>query len=244
MANELTTAGVTVGYAFEAESGTRPTSGYQKLPGIKSTPDLNPEPSNLEVTDLSDKEWKRYIAGMKDPGGALGFNCNNTDEFQAAWWTLCYLSEIAREDDLATWFVVDIPGLTKAFFFAAIPSKLGVIGMEVDAVAEVTAFVSPNDVEGWETAPTNPAVYITPIQTQYIDSDDDPLEITPTLEAEASVDTVESSNDDVVTVTDDGTDITITYVGAGEAYITVKSTAPAGYSAGITVFKVVATTAA
>jgi hypothetical protein len=145
---------------------------------------------------------------------------------------------------LATWFVVDIPGLTKAFFFAAIPSKLGVIGMEVDAVAEVTAFVSPNDVEGWETAPTNPAVYITPIQTQYIDSDDVPLVVTPTLEAEASVDTVESSNEGVVTVTDDETDITITYVGAGEAYITVKSTAPAGYSAGITVFKVVATTAA
>jgi len=242
MANELTTAGVTVGYAFETESGVRPTSGYQKIPCVKSTPDLNPEPSNLEVTDLSDTEWKRYIQGMKDPGGALGFTCNNTNEFQAAWVTLCYLSEIAREDGLATWFVVDIPGLTKAFFFAAIPSKLGVIGMEVDAVAEVTAFVSPNDVEGWETAPTNPAVYITPIQTQYIDSDDDPLVITTTLDA-GSIDSVSSSDTGVVTVTEDGTAITITYVGNGEAYITVTSMAAAGRSAGKTVFKVVATTA-
>lgn len=242
MANELSTAGVTVGYAFETVSGTRPETGYQKIPGIKSTPDLNPEPSSLEVTDLSDTEWKRYIPGTKDPGGALGFNCNNTDEFQSAWWTLCYLAEIARKDSLACWFAITVPGLTDSFFFAAIPSTLGVIGMEVDAVAEVTAYVSPNDVEGWETAPTSPAVYITPIQTQYIDSDDDPLVVTPTLDAGA-IDTVESSDEDVVTVTDNGTDITITYAGDGEAYITVVSTTATGRSAGKTVFKVVATTA-
>jgi hypothetical protein len=242
MANELSTAGVTVGYAFEAVSGTRPESGYQKIPGIKSTPDLNPEPSNLEVTELADTTWKRYIQGMRDPGGALGFNCNNTDEFQAAWTALCYLAEIAREDSLSCWFAITVPGLTDSFFFAAIPSALGVIGMEVDAVAEVTAFVSPNDVTGWETAPTSPAVYITPIQTQYIDSDDDPLVITPTLDA-GTIDAVESSDEGVVTVIDDGTDVEITYVGNGEAYITVTSTTDTGRSAGTTVFKVVATTA-
>ena len=33
MANELSTAGVTVGYAFEATSGTRPETGYQRIPG-------------------------------------------------------------------------------------------------------------------------------------------------------------------------------------------------------------------
>jgi hypothetical protein len=242
MANELSTAGVTVGYAFEAVSGTRPESGYQKIPGIKSTPDLNPEPSSLEVTDLSDTVWKRYIQGMKDPGGALGFLCNNTNEFQAAWLTLCHLSEIARESELATWFVVTVPELTDSFFFAAIPSALGVIGMEVDAVAEVTAYVSPNDVTGWETAPTDPAVYITPIQTQYIDSDDDPLVITPTLDA-GTIDNVASSDTGVVTVTEDGTDVTITYVGDGEAYVTVVSTTATGRSAGTTVFRIVATTA-
>lgn len=243
MSNELSTAGVTVGYAFEAVSGTRPESGYQKIPGIKSTPDLNPEPSNLEVTELADTTWKRYIQGMKDPGGALGLNCNNTNEFQAAWMALCYLADIARASDLACWFAITIPGLADSFFFAAIPSTLGVIGMEVDAVAEVTAYVSPNDVEGWETAPTSPAVYIAPIQTQYIDSDDTPLAVTPTLDA-GTIDTAASSDTDVVTVTEDGTDVTITYVGNGEAYITIKSTTATGRSAGTTVFKVVATTAA
>lgn len=241
--NEISTAGVTVGYAFESVSGTRPLSGYQKIPGIKSTPDLNPEPSNLEVTELADTTWKRYIQGMKDPGGALGFNCNNTNEFQAAWTGLCYLAEIAREDELACWFAITVPGLDDSFFFAAIPSALGVIGMEVDSVAEVTAYVSPNDVEGWETAPTDPAVYITPIQAQHITDLDETLELTPTLDAGA-LDSAASSDIDVVTVTEDGTDVTITYVGDGEAYITVTSTAPSGYSAGKMVFKVVAMTAA
>lgn len=242
MANELSTAGVTVGYAFESVAGARPTSGYLRIPGIKSTPDLNPEPGNLEVTELADKEWRRYIPDIKDPGGALGFLCNNTNEFQAAWLTLCYLAEIARESDLACWYAVTVPGLTDSFFFAAIPSALGVIGMEVGAVAEVTAYVSPNEVDGWETAPTNPAVYITPIQTQYITGVDGTLELTAVLDAGA-LDSPVSSDTGVVTVAEDGSDVTITYVGDGEAYITLVTTAPSGRSAGKTVFKVVATTA-
>jgi hypothetical protein len=139
------------------------------------------------------------------------------------------------------WFVLTLPGLTDSFFFKAIPSSLGVIGMEVDAVAEVTAYVSPNAVTGWTTAPTDPAVYITPIQTQYITDVDGTLELTPALNAGA-LDTATSSDTGVVTVSEDGTDVTITYVGDGEAYITLTTTTPSGYSAGKTVFKVVATT--
>ena len=241
MANEIATAGASLGYAIEAVADTRPSSGYQKIPNVKSTPDLNPEPSTLEVTDLADTTWKRYIPGMKDPGGALGFNCNNTDEFQAAWAALCYLDGLARAGGKSMWFVLTLPGLTDSFFFKAIPSSLGVIGMEVDAVAEVTAYVSPNAVTGWTTAPTDPAVYITPIQTQYITDVDGTLELTPALNAGA-LDTATSSDTGVVTVSEDGTDVTITYVGDGEAYITLTTTTPSGYSAGKTVFKVVATT--
>lgn len=238
MANELSTAGVTVGYAFEATSGTRPETGYQRIPGVKSTPDLNPEPSALEVTTLEDTEWKRYIQALKDPGGALGFNCNNTKEFQAAWFALCYLSAIAAEDDYATWFVVNIPGLTESFFFKAIPSSLGVVGMDTDAVAEVTAYVSPNDVEGWETAPTSNAVYITPIGTQSVSAT--PLAITPVLDNEtAIIDTSVSSDTGVATVADDGEVVTITKVGAGVCYITLTTDSGVGYSVGKTVFKVV-----
>ena len=91
--------------------------GIRKSKGVKSTPNLNPEPSNLEVTTLDDTEWKRYIQGLRDPSGALPFMCNNTNEFQAAWYTLCELSDAKRENDLATWFVIEIPELGDSFYF-------------------------------------------------------------------------------------------------------------------------------
>lgn len=59
MALEISTAGVALKYAVETTAGTRPTTGYTTVPNIKETPDFNPEPSTLEVTDLSDLVWKR-----------------------------------------------------------------------------------------------------------------------------------------------------------------------------------------
>ena len=88
MAIELSSAGVTVQWALEKTAGTMPTTGYTKINGIKSTPDLNPETDSLEVTDLSDTEWKRYIGGLKDVGGDLAFGANNSEQFQEDWANL------------------------------------------------------------------------------------------------------------------------------------------------------------
>lgn len=154
MANELSTAGVLVKYVAEATAGVRPTSGYTTIPNIKSTPDLNPEPSNLDVTDLSDTEWKRYIPGLKDPGGVLAFMANNTTAFQTAWATLVSAHGTAAAAGKAIWFEVMVPGLTNSFFFAGAPSTLGLAAMDVDAPAEINAYVTPNQVLGWATKST------------------------------------------------------------------------------------------
>jgi hypothetical protein len=154
MALELSTAGVLVKYAVEVSAGSRPTTGYTTIPNIKSTPDLNPEPSNLEVTDLSDTEWKRYIPGLKDPGGALSFGANNTTAFQTAWASLVSASESAAASNKATWFEIMVPGLTNSFFFAGIPSPLGLSAMEVDSPAEINAYVTPNQILGWAAKST------------------------------------------------------------------------------------------
>jgi len=154
LANELSTAGVLVKYAVEQTAGTRPTTGYKTIPNIKSIPDLNPEPSTLEVTDLSDTEWKRYIPGLKDPGGALSFGANNTDAFQADWDALVEAAETAKAANKSTWFEIWIPGIAKSFFFAGIPSPLGLAAMDIDAVLEINAYISPNEVEGWAAKST------------------------------------------------------------------------------------------
>ena len=153
MALELSTAGVSLKYCVETTAGTRPTASYTAVPNIKETPDFNPEPSTLEVTDLSDTVWKRYIAGLKDPGGALSFNANLTSAFKTAWETLVSAYETGIASSKATWFEINVPTVG-SFYFAGIPSELGINGMQVDAVAEVSVYITPNKIHGWDTAST------------------------------------------------------------------------------------------
>lgn len=154
MAIDLSTAGVGLYYAVETTSGTMPTTGFTKVPGIKAIPDLNPEPSSLETTTLDALEWKTYIPGLKDPGGAVEFTANNTEQFQTDWAALVEASEEAAETDKATWFAIIVPGLTKAFLFAGDPSALGLSAVEVDAVLEISAYITPTQIAGWTAKPT------------------------------------------------------------------------------------------
>lgn len=151
---DLSTAGVTVQYAVETVAGTMPTTGYTALTGIKSIPDLNPEPSSLETTTLDELEWRTYIPGLKDPGGALAFGANNTESFQTEWAAFVTAAETAADTGLATWISIVIPGLTKAFYFAGKPSPLGLSAIEVDSVLEIEGYISPSKIEGWLTKPT------------------------------------------------------------------------------------------
>lgn len=151
---DLSSAGVSVQYAVEATAGTMPTTGFTKLTGMKSIPDLNPEPSSLETTTFDETEWKTYIPGLKDPGGALAFTANNTQEFQDEWEAMVTAATTAKADGKATWFSIVIPGLTKAFYFAGMPAPLGLSGIDVDSVIEIDAYISPSSVAGWQTAPT------------------------------------------------------------------------------------------
>lgn len=153
MALEISTAGIQLRYCVETTAGTRPTTSYQLVPNIKSTPDFNPEPSTLEVTDLSDLVWKRYIAGLKDPGGALSFTANLTSAFRTTWGNIvsAYTTAIATNKQM--WFEIYVPTVG-SFFFAGIPSELGINGYEVDAVAEVSVYITPNKIHGWDSSST------------------------------------------------------------------------------------------
>lgn len=156
MAQELSTAGVLLKWCCETTIGTRPVTGYTQVPNIKSIPDFNPEPESLEVTDLSDTEWRRYIPGLKDPGGALAFNANLTTGFKTAWGTLVAAFETAKASDKATWFEIMVPNFG-SFYFAGYPSPLGMTAMDVNAVLEIEAYVTPNQIHGWDTSSTTSA---------------------------------------------------------------------------------------
>ena len=154
MALEFSSAGVQIRYCVETTAGSRPTSGYKVIPSIKSSPDFNAEPSQLDVTDFSDKVWKRSIAGLRDVGGAIAFTANMTASFKSAWASLVSAYTTAWASQKSTWFEVAIPNFD-SFYFAGQPIELGVKGMDVDSVVEADGYVVPNQIYGWGTSSTS-----------------------------------------------------------------------------------------
>ncbi len=150
----LSTAGVFLAYAVEATAGSRPTSGYTKLTGAKTTPSLNPSPETLETTTLDETEYKTYIDGLKDLGGALEFTFNLTEELVTQWSTLMTAYETAKAAGKATWFTIVIPGLTNSFYFTGNPSAMGLPETSVSSVLEITNYITPTNAPASYTKPT------------------------------------------------------------------------------------------
>ncbi len=150
----LSTAGVTIGYAVEATAGTRPTTGYTNIPDIKEVPEMNPEPETLETTTLAETEYKTYIEGLKDLGGALSFLANFTSELEEAWSELVEAYKTAKAAGKSTWFEVKHPSLEKSVFFTGQPSAMGLPAMSVNSVMETNLYITPTNAPTWETKTT------------------------------------------------------------------------------------------
>ena len=157
MAINLSTAGVKLAYAVEETAGTRPTSGYTRIYGAKSTPSLNPSPDTLETTTLDELEYKTYIDGLKDLGGALEFTFNLTEELIEAWDTLMTAYEAGKLAGKATWFTIIIPGLSESFYFTGNPSAMGLPETSVSAVLEITNYITPTNAPEKFAKPTGDA---------------------------------------------------------------------------------------
>lgn len=148
---DLSTAGIKFAWAVETTAGTKPSS-FTAINGAKSIPEMNPEPATLETTSLDATVWKTYIAGLKDPGGALGITFNDNDELQTAWAAFKAAHDSAKAEGKATWVEFYVPNMTNAFYFTADVSELGFGGADVDSVLENTGYVVPNGNIGWTTA--------------------------------------------------------------------------------------------
>lgn len=150
----LSTAGVSIQYCVESSAGERPITGFTKIPEIKSIPEINPEPSTLDTTTLGELEYKTSIDGLKDMGGALGFTANLTEEFVTAWEAMVTAYEEAKAQGKRMAFAIVIPGLTKACYFYGNPSNLGSPAAEVDAVLEITAYITPTTAPEFAAKPS------------------------------------------------------------------------------------------
>jgi hypothetical protein len=118
---------------------------------VKRYADLTGNRKKHGIKSLCDN--KSDIPGLKDPGGALAFTANLTTGFKTAWETLVSAAETAASAGKATWFEIMVPNFG-SFYFAGIPSSLGMTAMDVNSVLEIEAYVTPNQIEGWASSST------------------------------------------------------------------------------------------
>lgn len=153
MSERFSTAGMLLVYAVEATAGTRPTTGYVKIPEVKSMPSFNPAPETIQSTTLEETEYHTYVEGLKDLGGALEFGANLTADLISAWET-CNTAHDDLTGGKAMWFAVVHPKLENAVFFKGDPSPLGLNEATVGSMAETTLYITPNSAPEWQTKPT------------------------------------------------------------------------------------------
>lgn len=153
MANELSTIGCGLKYCVETTIGTRPTTGYTPLSGVKSEPATADAPNNLQVTDLSDP-YHRYVPGVQDVGGVREYLFNDTAANRTAWATLVSAYTTGQASGYATWFEETFPGTLDSFYYAGSPSDWVTNERTVDSVLEGTGYVTVNQVAGFATAST------------------------------------------------------------------------------------------
>lgn len=145
MANAVSTAGMLVKYAAETTAGTRPTSGYTLIPGVKAIPELWNDPNMLQSTPLSATKNHTYIAGLNDSGGAIALTVNDHKAFRDAWGDCLSAYATAAAAEKGFWFelVYQDGSDLDSFYFPGEPLPLGFGGAEVDSVLENNANIAP-----------------------------------------------------------------------------------------------------
>ena len=152
MALEFNTIGVKMGYVVETTAGSRPTSGYTNIPDLKTIPGVELTPSKLEVTNLVDK-YRRFITGVLDAGDSFDITANLTASLKTAWASMVSAANSAWTSGKSTWYEISIPNFD-SFYFAGMPTEMGFNEMGVDAVAEASLHIIPNQIAGWSSAST------------------------------------------------------------------------------------------
>lgn len=150
----VSTAGMSLQYAVEETAGTRPTTGYQIIPEVKSMPSFNPAPNTIESTTLLETEYMTYVQGLKDLGGALEYGANLTDDLIDFWDDLMTAYETAVTAGKRMWFAVVHPKLKKATYYVGEPAPIGFNEAAVNGMAETTLYITPQSAPVMAEKPT------------------------------------------------------------------------------------------
>jgi len=205
MSQRVSTAGMYLAYAVGA-ANSRPTSGYTTIPEVKSMPSFNPSPETIESTTLAETEYKTYVEGLKDLGGALEFGANLTDDLVTFWETMLAAYDDAVAVGNVMWFVIAHPKLAKATYFQGDPAPIGINEAAVSAMAETTLYITPNSAPVMAAKPNAADVTLDALMV-------DTLLLTPRFNPAVTryaVATTASSNNIIAHATDTNASVAIT----------------------------------
>lgn len=148
MAGELSTIGMKFAYGIETTAGTKPAS-FTAILGALTLPEFPLEPQQIDVTPLDETVAHRFIPGLANEGSAKAIQFNLNDAFKTAWNTMVTAYE-GLGSGLSMWFEFYHPDMTDGFFFTGAPAELGFGGGAVDAANTINAYITPNEIKGWE----------------------------------------------------------------------------------------------
>ena len=152
----LHSAKMTVKWAVEATAGTRPTSGFTALAGVKEIAAYNEAPNTLQTTDLSAWPNHTYTRGLNSGNGVLSVTANDYKDFRDSWDAMVTAWTTAAASGKALWIEYAYPtgSNMKSYFYTAEPVTLGFGGASVDSVLENTAYLIQTGQPVFDTAST------------------------------------------------------------------------------------------
>lgn len=147
----MSTAGMQLLYGVEETSGTKPTE-FNIIQGATSLSEISSEKEQIEVTPLSETQYKQYVGGLADPGGTWEIGFNESNVLHETWAEIVSAYKTATEAGKRMWFSAYHPSLDEAFFLVGEPNILGFGGAEVGSAYTTTARITINEVTGWDDA--------------------------------------------------------------------------------------------
>lgn len=142
----LTSIGVKVSWAVEAVAGTRPTTGYKRIHGLFSTPDLNIAPSTADATSFDDTQFTRKIDLLPEIPDTIDYGARYGKQFKKDWDAVCDAYDTAKKSGKEIWFCEDIPDdedsdFNNAYFYTGKPLRVKKPALEANSGIDTTAYV-------------------------------------------------------------------------------------------------------
>jgi len=123
MSNLLTSIGVIHSILKEATAGTRPTTGYVKIPGIIENTELDLDPDTIDTTSYDNLKYKSSVPGLIDTSSIQSLTALATEDEDAE--TVWDGAVDDYEAGNAIWLCVEIPGKSDATYIPIIPIRTG-----------------------------------------------------------------------------------------------------------------------